>query len=105
MHPTRKSLTELNKIYFFTATIHKWLPLLETLDNKVLLTGYLKELSEKHLIKVYAFVIMRTNALRGGKRNKPSWLVAHERKHSSQLILHFPHLNPQIDRFSAGKNG
>lgn len=61
MSGIRKSYTELNKIYFFTATIHKWQPLLEPTENKALLAGYLKELSEKRLIKVYAFVIMPTH--------------------------------------------
>src|SRR6186713_2826991 len=58
MKAIRKSFTEINKIYFFTATIHKWLPLLNCQENKDLLIAYLKELSERNLIRVYAFVIM-----------------------------------------------
>jgi hypothetical protein len=32
----RKSHTSINRIYFWTATIHKWLPLLENDFNKQL---------------------------------------------------------------------
>jgi REP element-mobilizing transposase RayT len=54
----RKSFFEIERTYFFTATIHEWLPLLNSKDNKELVINYLKELSSKGLIKVYAFVIM-----------------------------------------------
>jgi putative transposase len=54
----RKSYTGLNKIYFWTATIHKWLPLLENDINKQVIVDTLKYLSDKGLITVYAFVIM-----------------------------------------------
>lgn len=53
----RKSYNELGKIYFFTATIYNWNCLLND-ANKVLIVTYLKELSDKNLIKVYAFVLM-----------------------------------------------
>jgi putative transposase len=80
--PQRKSLTELNKIYFWTATIHKWYPLLESDKNKELIIGYLKKLSDEGLITVYAFVIMPThlhliwqqNALNGKETAKGSFL-------------------------------
>lgn len=54
----RKSYTSLNKIYFWTSTIHKWLPLLQDDSNKELIIEYLKKLSHETLITVYAFVIM-----------------------------------------------
>ena len=54
----RKSYTAINKIYFWTATIHKWLPLLENDINKQIIIDTLKYLSDKRLITVYAFVIM-----------------------------------------------
>lgn len=54
----RKSYTELGKIYFWTATIHKWYNLLEKKENKQMLVDSLKFLSDKGLITVYAFVIM-----------------------------------------------
>ena len=54
----RKSYTSLNKIYFLTATIHKWLTLLESKENKELIISYLKKLSEEDKIVVYGFVIM-----------------------------------------------
>ena len=58
MQTTRKSYSEINKIYFFTATIHQWKYLLSDDGNKELIINYLKELSEKKFIKVYAFVLM-----------------------------------------------
>jgi putative transposase len=54
----RKSYNTTNKIYFFTATIHKWLPLLNSDKNKKLITDYLKKLSDDGLFNIYAFVIM-----------------------------------------------
>ncbi len=57
----RKSYSEINRIYFFTATIHHWLPLLASKENKELIIYYLKELSARGLIKFYAFVIMPTH--------------------------------------------
>jgi putative transposase len=54
----RKSHTSIGKIYFWTATIHKWMPLLESDGNKQLIIGYLKKLSDEGLISIYAFVIM-----------------------------------------------
>jgi putative transposase len=54
----RKSLTEREKIYFFTATVHQWKCLLNDNANKDLIISYLKELSQKKLIKLYAFVLM-----------------------------------------------
>jgi hypothetical protein len=55
---TRKSTTEKDKIYFLTATIHKWLPLLADESNKALIIDYLRKLSVERKIIVYGFVIM-----------------------------------------------
>ena len=54
----RKSHTSIGGIYFWTATIHKWLHLLGSDLNKQLIIDYLKKLSDEGLITVYAFVIM-----------------------------------------------
>ena len=54
----RKSYTELNKIYFWTATIHDWLHLLEPAENKKVILSSLKKLSDEKLISVYSFIIM-----------------------------------------------
>ncbi|UAY53254.1 transposase [Ferruginibacter albus] len=54
----RKSYTSLNNVYFLTATIHKWRPLLDENDNKGVIVDYLKKLSEEKLISVYGFVLM-----------------------------------------------
>jgi putative transposase len=86
----RKSYTAINKIYFWTATIHKWLPLLENDINKQIIVDTLKYLSDKDLITVYAFVIMpnhihlvwQQNALNGKETPKGSLL-----KHSAHLFL------------------
>jgi putative transposase len=78
----RKSYTEISKIYFWTATIHNWLPLLQQDGNKQVITDSLKFLSGKGLITVYAFVIMpnhihltwQQNNLNGGETPKGSLL-------------------------------
>lgn len=54
----RKSYTSLGKIYFWTATVHNWLPLLTADMNKQIIIDSLKKLSDDKLITVYAFVIM-----------------------------------------------
>ncbi len=54
----RKSHTELNQIYFFTATIHKWFHLLADDENKKIITDYLKHLHDQELLSIYRFVIM-----------------------------------------------
>jgi len=42
MQIQRKSSSEVDRTYFFTATIHKWLPLLSSKENKELIINYLK---------------------------------------------------------------
>ncbi|HKR06732.1 MAG TPA: transposase [Bacteroidia bacterium] len=49
---------ELNKIYFYTATIEGWKHLLKDDRYKDIIIGSLRYLSDKELINVYAFVIM-----------------------------------------------
>jgi putative transposase len=86
----RKSHTSLSKIYFWTATIHNWLPLLATEKNKQIIIDTLKYLSEKGLVTVYAFVIMpnhihllwRQDYMNGKETPKGSLL-----KHTSHLFL------------------
>jgi putative transposase len=86
----RKSHTSLAKIYFWTATIHNWLPLLETDNNKQIIIDSLKYLCDKNLITVYAFVIMpnhihliwQQNELNGKETAKGSLL-----KYSAHLFL------------------
>ncbi len=86
----RKSYTSLGQIYFWTATVHKWLPLLEEDKNKGLIIDFLRELSDKGLITVYAFVIMpnhihliwQQNELNGKETPKGSLL-----KYTSHCFL------------------
>ncbi len=40
----RKSYNSTNKIYFFTATVHKWLPLLGEENIQQLIVDYLKKI-------------------------------------------------------------
>ena len=54
----RKSHTSFGKIYLWTATIHNWLPLLNSAENKQVIINSLKTLSDNKLIIVFAFVIM-----------------------------------------------
>jgi REP element-mobilizing transposase RayT len=49
----RKSHTSIGEIYFLTATIHKWLHLIECDLNKQLIVDHLKKLSDEGLITVY----------------------------------------------------
>jgi hypothetical protein len=46
-------MLKLIESIFFTATIHQWLPLLSSKENKELIVNYLKELSDNDFIKVY----------------------------------------------------
>ena len=86
----RKSHTSLGKIYFWTATIHKWIPLLDSDNNKRIVISSLKTLSDKKLIVVYAFVIMpnhihliwQQNDLNGKETPKGSLL-----KYTSHIFL------------------
>ncbi len=48
----------LNKLYFYTATILEWRPLLESDKHKTIITDSLINLVDKKKIKVYGFVIM-----------------------------------------------
>ena len=84
----RKSYITTNKIYFFTATIHNWLPLLQEDNNQQMIINYLKKLSDEGMITVFAFVLMpnhihfiwRQNKLNGKETPQGSFLkyTAHE---------------------------
>jgi putative transposase len=86
----RKSHTSIGEIYFWTATIHKWLFLLEKDSLKEVIMKYLKKLSDEKLITVYAFVIMpnhihliwQQNELNGKEIPKGSLL-----KYTSHMFL------------------
>ncbi|RAI88504.1 transposase [Algoriphagus yeomjeoni] len=49
---------ELDRIYFFTATIHNWIPLFDRAGFKEILLSSLKYLVDKKCLKIYGFVIM-----------------------------------------------
>ncbi len=54
----RQSNMELNQIYFWTATINKWIRLLEIESYKNIILDSLEFLSVNKYLKIYAFVIM-----------------------------------------------
>jgi putative transposase len=66
----RKSFNETNKVYFFTATIHNWFPLLAEDNNQQLITDYLKKLSDEKYLTVYGFVLMPNHLHIIWKQNK-----------------------------------
>ncbi len=86
----RKSHTSLGKIYFWTATIHKWYHLMEQDKMKDVIINYLKILSEEKKITIFGFVIMpnhlhfiwRQNLLNGKETPKGSFMkfTAHKFK-------------------------
>ncbi len=86
----RKSFTSVNKIYFWTATIHNWNHLLQNDNEKKIITDSLRTLSDRGLITIYAFVIMpnhihliwELNKTNGKETAKGSFLkfTAHEFK-------------------------
>src|SRR5215217_4127446 len=49
---------QLREIYFYTATIHQWKPLLQTYNLEPVILDSLSYLHGKGCIKVYGFVIM-----------------------------------------------
>ena len=102
----RKSYTAINKIYFWTATVHKWLPLLDSTTNKQIIVDSLKYLSDKELITVYGFVIMpnhihliwQQNNLNGKETPKGSLL-----KHSSHLFLKELKVNGNLNLYEVNQ--
>ena len=84
----RKSFIELGEIYFWTATINKWQPLLQRDDYKNVVISSLEYLSSMGKIDVFAFVIMpnhihliwRVNEHNGKETAQASFLkfTAHE---------------------------
>ena len=54
----RKSYIALGEIYFWTATIHHWIPILSKDSYKDIIINSLEYLSDKGKIDVFAFVVM-----------------------------------------------
>ena len=88
MEPLRKSHIEIGKIYFWTATISKWIHLLQDDKYKEIIISSLEYLSGKCLVDVFGFVIMpnhihlilRLNKMNGKEKPTTSLLkyTAHE---------------------------
>ena len=78
----RKSHTSLGKIYFWTATIHRWYHLLNDDKMKDIIISSLKSLADQNKITVYSFVIMpnhihliwKQNILNGKETPKGSFM-------------------------------
>ena len=66
----RKSYNEISEIYFFTATIHKWFPLLDEDNNQQLIIDYLKKISDEGYLTIYGFILMPNHKHIIGKENK-----------------------------------
>jgi len=54
----RKSYQTLDKIYFWTGTIHEWYPILDDQDNKKMIIEFLQHFNKAKLITIYGFVLM-----------------------------------------------
>ncbi len=88
--PLRKSYMDIGAVYFFTATIHQWKPLLQNEAYCTIILNSFQFLSQKGLLDVFAFVIMpnhihtiwRTNGRNGKETVQGSFLkyTAHEFK-------------------------
>ncbi|ULT43274.1 hypothetical protein KRR40_07275 [Niabella defluvii] len=86
----RKSHMELDEIYFFTASINRWMPLLAQDTTKQIIVSALDYLTRQNRMDVFAFVIMpthihfiwRARSLNGKEHPKGSFLkyTAHEFK-------------------------
>ncbi len=58
MEVKRNSFIQTGSIYFWTATIHNWIPLLQNDKFKQTIINSLNYLHNQQLIEVYGFVIM-----------------------------------------------
>lgn len=81
---------ELGKIYFWTATIHKWKSLLYFPEQKEMIINSLKHLHEKKLVTIYAFVIMPNHIhiiWKQNKRNGKEMPRSSFMKHTARELL------------------
>lgn len=100
----RNSKMVLNKAYFWTSTIKDWIKLLQPESYKQLIIETLKDLVDRKLIKIYAFVIMHNHvhivwkniALNGKEMPAASFnkKIAHEilkdlKLNNQKMLQHF----------------
>lgn len=72
----------IGDIYFFTATLHRWIPLLAGVTYKEIVLSSLRNLTDRKLLNVFAFVrmpnpihlIWRTSGLNGKETVQASFL-------------------------------
>ena len=96
---TRKSYMEPGMIYFWTATIHRWIHLLKHDHFKSIITDSLAYLSGQRKIDVFAFVIMpnhlhmiwRLIAPNGKESPKASFMKYTAHRFQHYLRQHQPH--------------
>ncbi len=95
----RKSHMELNEIYFFTASINRWMHLLKPDQTKNIIISALEYLTCQNKIDVFAFVIMpshihfiwRARSLNGKEHPKGSFL-----KHTAHAFKKLLTFDPVI---------
>lgn len=98
----RKSYAGIGKIYYWTATVHKWAHLFSKDSNKQIIIDYLKTLSDAGLVTIYAFVLMpnhihfiwRQNRMNGKETPFGSFL-----KHTAHRLQKELKITGDIDRF------
>jgi putative transposase len=98
----RKSYAALGKIYYWTATIHKWHYLLDEESNKRIFLQQLKKFADKGFVTIYAFVIMpnhihliwKQNKMNGKETPFVSFL-----KHTSHQFLKKLKLSGEVVRY------
>jgi REP element-mobilizing transposase RayT len=92
---SRKSKMDLAEIYFWTATIHQWIHLLQPDERKDLIISSLEHLTQSGKLDVFAFVIMPNHIhiiLR------PKDLNGQEMPHASILKFTAHHFKIQLKR-------
>lgn len=91
----RKSYIKLGEIYFWTATIHRWIPMLKEKRYKDIVIESLEFLSRKRKIDVFAFVVMpnhvhliwRINEKNGKENAHSSFLKFTAHEFQKQLVI------------------
>ena len=100
----RKSHMDLHKVYFWTATIRHWKPLLNDDRYKDVVISSLHHLSTRNLIDVYAFIIMpnhlhmiwRMNQLNGTELPYASFMKFTGQAFRKLLLVEQPDVLPDF---------
>ena len=99
---------EMNKLYFWTATIRNWIQIFDKKQNIDIVLSSLNYLSNKELLSIYGFVIMpnhihfilKMNSLNGKEKPVGSFL-----KYTSHEILkNMKEANNELNIFEVNTN-